>query len=64
MNEELMLKLLKEQQKTNELLQTIVSSLEQKTSIKMSTKECAKVIASLQEYNPRRTGVKEDREQK
>lgn len=29
MTEELMLKLLEEQQKTNELLQTIVSSLEQ-----------------------------------
>lgn len=29
MNEELMLKLLEEQQKTNELLQAIVSSMEQ-----------------------------------
>ena len=31
MTEELMLKLLEEQQKTNELLQTIVSSLEQES---------------------------------
>lgn len=48
MNEELMLKLLEEQQKTNELLQTIVSSMEQRYIVSEGYQPAKQFVKNLE----------------